>query len=277
MSVRLTILGCGSSGGVPRVAVGWGACDPSNPRNRRRRCSVLVERQGAHGTTTVLVDTTPDLRDQLIGADVRRLDGVIYTHEHADHTHGIDDLRPLAIVMRRRVPVYMDEATGAMMETRFGYCFRTPPGSQYPPILEARPMAAGRPVAIDGPGGVVEALPFRMVHGDIDALGLRFGDVVYAPDVSHIPDESLHHFEGLATLIVDALRHTPHPSHFSLSEALALIERVRPRRAILTNLHTDLDYETLRSEIPAHVEPAYDGLTVDIALAADRRVSEAAR
>jgi phosphoribosyl 1,2-cyclic phosphate phosphodiesterase len=138
-------------------------------------------------------------------------------------------------------------------------------------------MAAGRPVAIDGPGGVVEALPFRMVHGDIDALGLRFGDVVYAPDVSHIPDESLHHFEGLDTLIVDALRHMPHPSHFSLSEALALIERVRPRRAILTNLHTDLDYETLRSEIPAHVEPAYDGLTVDIALAADRRVSEAAR
>ncbi len=277
MNLRLTILGCGSSGGVPRVAVGWGACDPSNPKNRRRRCSVLLERKGAHGTTTVLVDTTPDLRDQLIGADVRRLDGVIYTHEHADHTHGIDDLRPLAIVMRRRVPVYMDEATGAILHTRFGYCFRTPPGSQYPPILEARPMKAGQPLSIDGPGGSIEALPFRMVHGDIDALGLRIGDAVYAPDVSHIPDESLRHFEGLDTLIIDALRYTPHPSHLSLSEALALIERVRPRRAVLTNLHTDLDYETLRSEIPDGVEPAFDGLTVDIALPADRRVSEAAR
>ncbi|HEV2559422.1 MAG TPA: MBL fold metallo-hydrolase [Microvirga sp.] len=277
MNLRLTILGCGSSGGVPRVAVGWGACDPSNPKNRRRRCSVLLERKGAHGTTTVLVDTTPDLRDQLIGADVRRLDGVIYTHEHADHTHGIDDLRPLAIVMRRRVPVYMDEATGAMLEARFAYCFRTPPGSQYPPILEARPMTAGQPLTIDGPGGAIEALPFRMVHGDIDALGLRIGDVVYAPDVSHIPDESLRYFEGLDTLIIDALRYTPHPSHLSLSEALALIERVRPRRAVLTNLHTDLDYETLRSEIPDGVDPAFDGLTVDIALPADRRVSEAAR
>ncbi len=277
MNLRLTILGCGSSGGVPRVAVGWGACDPSNPKNRRRRCSVLLERQGAQGTTTVLVDTTPDLRDQLIGADVRRLDGVIYTHEHADHTHGIDDLRPLAIVMRRRVPVYMDEATGTILHTRFGYCFRTPPGSQYPPILEARPMTAGQPLTIDGPGGAIEALPFRMVHGDIDALGLRIGDVVYAPDVSHIPDESLRYFEGLDTLIIDALRYTPHPSHLSLSEALALIERVRPRRAVLTNLHTDLDYETLRSEIPDGVDPAFDGLTVDIALPADRRVSEAAR
>ena len=152
--------------------------------------------------------------------------------------------------MRRRVPVYMDRVTGEMLTTRFGYCFKTPPGSQYPPILEARAMAADHPVAIEGRGGIVEAVPFRLAHGDIDALGLRIGDLAYAPDVSRIPEESMRYFQGLDMLIIDALRYTPHPSHFSVSEALALIERVKPRRAILTNLHTDLDYGRLKSELP---------------------------
>jgi len=273
MTLRLTILGCGSSGGVPRVGSGWGACDPNNPKNRRLRCSVLVERIGADGTTSLIVDTTPDLREQLLRMNVRRLDAVLYTHEHADHTHGIDDLRPLAIAMRRRVPVYMDRVTGEMLTTRFGYCFKTPPGSQYPPILEAHAMAPDHPVVIEGRGGPVEALPFRMIHGDIDALGLRFGDLVYAPDVSHIPDESLRYFQGLQVLIIDALRYTPHPSHFSLAEAMALIERVKPKRAILTNLHTDLDYATLRADLPPHVEPAFDGLTIEAQVSAEGSAS----
>jgi phosphoribosyl 1,2-cyclic phosphate phosphodiesterase len=261
---RLTMLGCGASGGVPWVGTGWGACDPSNPKNRRRRCSVLIERIAANGaTTTVLVDTSPDLREQLLSANVRKLDAVLYTHEHADHIHGIDDLRPLAIVMRRRIPVYADRFTSEALQTRFGYCFEAPAGSSYPPILEMKCLRGGVPTVIAGPGGPVEALPFRMIHGDIEALGFRFGRIAYAPDVSRIPEESLPSLEGLDVLILDALRYAPHPAHFSVNEALALIERVRPRRAILTNLHTDLDYEKLRCELPPHVEPAYDSLRVE--------------
>lgn len=264
MTLRFTILGCGSSGGVPRVGVGWGACDPKDLRNRRRRCSALVQRIGPAGTTSVLIDTSPDLREQLLEADVRRLDAVLITHEHADHTHGIDDLRPLVIAMRRRMPVHMDRVTAELLMARFGYCFKSPPGSQYPPILTAHGMHPGEPVRIDGPGGAIEATPFRMIHGDIDALGFRIGDLVYAPDVSRIPEESWPYFEDLDVLILDALRYTPHPTHFSLEESLAVIARVKPRRAIVTNLHTDLDFETLRRELPEGVEPAHDGLTVEL-------------
>lgn len=264
MTLRLTILGCGSSAGVPRVGVGWGACDPANPKNRRRRCSALVERIGSGGaTTSVLIDTGPDVRDQLLGADVRRLDAVLYTHEHADHIHGIDDLRPLAIVMHRRIPVYADGVTGELLQGRFGYCFATPAGSGYPPILEMHHLEPGSATVVSGPGGTVTALPFRMIHGDIEAMGFRFGNIAYAPDVSRMPEESLPMLEGLDVLILDALRYTPHPTHFSVAEALELIERVKPKRAILTNLHTDLDYETLRRELPPGIEPAYDGLQIE--------------
>jgi phosphoribosyl 1,2-cyclic phosphate phosphodiesterase len=264
MTLRVTILGCGSSAGVPRVGVGWGACDPDNPKNRRRRCSILVERLGPGGTTTVLVDTSPDMREQLLGLDVRRLDAVLLTHDHADHVHGIDDLRPLVIAMRRRMPVYMDGSTRGGVMTRFGYCFTTPPGSDYPPILDEHGLEAGTDVTIEGPGGPVTGRPFRMIHGGTEALGFRFGNLAYAPDVSRMPEESLADLRDLDVLVIDALRYTPHPSHFSLSEALALIEAVRPRRAILTNLHTDLDYETLRREVPAGVEPAFDGLQIEL-------------
>ena len=264
MTLRLTILGCGSSAGVPRVGVGWGACDPRNPKNRRRRCSVLVERTALDGAvTTVLVDTGPDVRDQLLGAHVRRLDAVLYTHEHADHIHGIDDLRPLAIVQRHRIPVYADRMTSEFLMMRFGYCFETPAGSSYPPILKMHHLKPGVLTSVAGPGGILEAMPFRMIHGDIDTLGFRFGSVAYAPDVSEMPEESLRHLEGLDILILDALRYTPHPTHFSVSEALALIETLKPKRAILTNLHTDLDYEKLRHELPPQIEPAYDGMQIE--------------
>lgn len=264
MTLRLTILGCGSSAGVPRVGVGWGACDPSNPKNRRRRCSVLVERIAPNGTvTTVLVDTGPDVRDQLLGVNIRRLDAVLYTHEHADHIHGIDDLRPLAIAQHQRIPVYADRMTAELLQMRFGYCFETPAGSSYPPILKMHHLQIATTTSVSGPGGSIEALPFRMIHGDIEALGFRFGSMAYAPDVSHMPEESLPYLEGLDVLVIDALRYTPHPTHFSVSDALNLIDRVKPKRAILTNLHTDLDYETLRSELPPHVEPAYDGLRIE--------------
>lgn len=262
MTFTLTILGCGSSGGVPRVGSGWGACDPHNPKNRRRRCSVLLERSGEGGTTSVLVDTSPDLREQLLDANVRRLDAVLITHEHADHTHGIDDLRPLVIHMRKRLPLYADVVTSRLLRDRFGYVFETPPGSDYPPILDEQRIVLGEDVTIDGPGGRIVAQPFDMIHGSIHALGFRFGRLAYASDVSEMPEASIPMLQDLDVLILDALRYTPHPTHFNLAEALALIERVSPKRAVLTNLHTDLDYEDLRRDLPDLVEPAYDGMQI---------------
>jgi len=264
MPLLFTILGCGSSAGVPRVAQGWGACEPNNPKNRRRRCSLLIQRSANAGTTTVLVDTSPDLREQLLGANVARLDGVLFTHDHADHTHGIDDLRPLFIHHRRGVDVYADAPTAAVLHSRFGYCFAAPTGSEYPPILVDHRIAAGETVTVEGQGGPVSALPFKQKHGDGSSLGFRFGRLAYSCDVNGLPDESLKLLRDIDVWIVDALRHKPHPSHFSLEESLVWIERVRPRRAVLTNLHTDLDYETLRRSLPAGIEPAFDGMTIEL-------------
>jgi len=259
-NLTFTILGCGSSGGVPRVGQGWGACDPANPRNRRRRCSMLVERHGPAGTTTVLVDTSPDLREQLLDAGVAALDAVLFTHAHADHTHGIDDLRPLAILHRRRLDIFADEETSSALHQRFGYCFSTPPGSAYPPILTEHRFREGREIVVDGPGGPIVALPFRQHHGDIDAFGFRFADVAYSSDVNGFPENSLAHLRNLDVWIIDALREIPHPSHFTLQEALEHVTRMKPRRAILTNLHTDLDYGALERSLPPGVVPAHDGL-----------------
>ncbi|HLL27654.1 MAG TPA: MBL fold metallo-hydrolase [Xanthobacteraceae bacterium] len=264
MPLTFTILGCGSSGGVPRVGQGWGACDPNNPKNRRRRCSLLVERADGGRRTRVLVDTSPDLREQLLDADVARLDGVIFTHEHADHTHGIDDLRPLALVQRRRIDVYLDARTSAFLHRRFGYCFKTPEGSEYPPILQEHRMEAGKTVKIEGEGGAIEALPFELRHGNAPALGLRFGGLAYTPDVSDFTEESFAALADLDVWLIDALRERPHPSHLTVEEALGWIARLHPRRAILTNLHTDLDYETLSRGLPPNVEPAYDGMRINV-------------
>lgn len=262
MSLTFTILGCGSSMGVPRVALGWGDCDPDNPKNRRRRCSLLVERKNPQGRRTrVLVDCSPDLRSQLLDAKVDWIDGVLLTHEHADHTHGIDDLRPLFVSRRHRVNVYMDEPTSRAMHGRFGYCFMTPPGSEYPPIVTERRLTPGRTVTIEGQGGSVEVLPLLQDHGDIPSLGFRFGSVAYSADIKSLPPESISAMAGLDVWIVDALRKSPHPSHFNLDEALAWIDRIKPKRAILTNLHSDLDYDWLRANVPSNVEPAFDGLS----------------
>jgi phosphoribosyl 1,2-cyclic phosphate phosphodiesterase len=264
MSLTFTILGCGSSMGVPRVALGWGNCDPNNPKNRRRRCSLLVERSNPQGhRTRVLVDCSPDLRAQLLDAEVDWLDGVVITHEHADHTHGIDDLRPLFVRKRLRVPVYMDEPTSRAMHARFGYCFMKAPGSEYPPILSEHRLVPGKPLTIEGQGGSIEALPILQNHGDIPSLGFRFGNVAYSADIKSLPAESIAAMAGLDVWIVDALRKAPHPSHLNLEEALAWIARIKPKRAILTNLHAELDFEELRAEMPPGVEPAYDCMSFE--------------
>jgi phosphoribosyl 1,2-cyclic phosphate phosphodiesterase len=262
MSLTFTILGCGSSMGVPRVALGWGSCDPNNPKNRRRRCSLLIERINAQGgLTRILVDCSPDLRMQLLDAEVDWIDGVLITHEHADHTHGIDDLRPLFVHKRRRIDVYMDEPTSRAMNARFAYCFATPPGSEYPPIAVENRLVAGQAVTVDGQGGTIRALPVLQQHGDIPSLGFRFGNVAYSADIKALSAESVAALAGLDVWIVDALRKSPHPSHFNLDEALDWIRKVKPKRAILTNLHTDMDYATLSAELPPGVEPGYDGMS----------------
>jgi phosphoribosyl 1,2-cyclic phosphate phosphodiesterase len=254
--------------GVPRVALGWGSCDPNNPKNRRRRCSLLIERANAQGhRTRVLIDCTPDCREQLLSAEVDWLDGVLITHEHADHIHGIDDLRPLFVHKRRKVDVYLDEPTSRAMHARFGYCFMTPPGSEYPPIIHERRLTPGEMVMISGQGGDIEAMPILQEHGDIPSLGFRIGNVAYSADIKSLPDQSLPLMVGLDVWIVDALRKSPHPSHLNLEEALYWIDRVKPKRAILTNLHADLDYEMLRQRLPADVSPAFDGMRVEGAAA----------
>ncbi|WP_342362542.1 MBL fold metallo-hydrolase [Terrarubrum flagellatum] len=262
MSESLIILGCGSSGGVPRVGQGWGACNPDNPRNRRRRCSALLEKQSAEGVTRVLIDTTPDLRDQLLEAEVKSLDAVVMTHDHADHTHGIDDLRPLVMHLRRRIDVHADEPTAVSLRERFNYCFQSAPGSDYPPILNLIDLDREKPVVIEGMGGSLKLAPIRVRHGRTDALGFRINGLAYTPDLNDIYPESLPLLSDLDVWIVDALRISPHPTHFSLEEALSWIERLKPKRAILTNLHTDLDYDHLASMTPADVEPAFDGMRI---------------
>ncbi|HEV7258472.1 MAG TPA: MBL fold metallo-hydrolase [Bosea sp. (in: a-proteobacteria)] len=263
MTFALTILGCGSSGGVPRPGSGWGDCDPSEPKNRRRRCSVLVERAQEAGTTRVLVDTSPDLREQLIDADVPDLDAVLFSHDHADHTHGIDDLRALVLHNRHRIVVHADATTTRSLGGRFSYLFETPPGSLYPPILDWRPMTAGTPVVVPGAGGEIVALPIAVEHGpNYQALGFRFGDLGYVPDVSLIPPQAKLALAGLDVLILDCLRETPHPSHFTVTQALAAIAELRPQRAILTDLHCDLDYQRLRNRLPPNVEVAFDGMRI---------------
>lgn len=258
--LSFTILGCGSSGGVPRLGGDWGACDPANPKNRRRRCSLLVTRETEAGATRVLIDTSPDMRDQLLDAGVGTLDAVVYTHSHADHMHGIDDLRQIVFNLRNRLPVWADGPTQEALLTRFGYAFIQPEGSPYPPILDLHTIDG--PVTVTGAGGPVTLTPFRAEHGAMDALGFRIGSLAYLPDAVEIPAESWDILAGLDCWIVDALRRKPHPTHAHLALTLDWIARAKPARAVLTNMHIDLDYATLRAELPAHVAPAYDGMTL---------------
>ncbi|MEM5517601.1 MBL fold metallo-hydrolase [Henriciella sp. AS95] len=264
-TARLTFLGTGSSGGVPRVGNDWGVCDPSEHRNRRRRCSVLIDlgNLAAPDTCTrVLIDSAPDLREQLLDARVSHLDGLVYSHDHADQSHGIDDVRALALRMGRQIPTYMDAATASTLTSRFEYCFQGKGG--YPPILDLNPLIEPeQPFSVTGEGGALKLLPVKQYHGRIISLGFRVGELAYCNDLHDLPDESFDQLSGTNVLIVDALRYKPHPSHAHLERALDWIERIQPQKAFLTNLHIDMDYQTLCRELPDHVRPAYDGLCID--------------
>ncbi len=273
--LRVTLLGCGSSGGVPRFggpdgAGDWGACDPLEPKNRRTRCSVLFQK--AHPQfgfkhdeiSSVLVDTSPDMRAQLLAAKCSRLDAVLFTHDHADQCHGIDDLRVFALQMRRRMPTYIDEATAGTLLSRFDYCFTQKPGSFYPPILKKVSMPpCGEEFGIEGPSGTIPTIAFLQHHGGVNSLGFRCGPIAYSSDVVGLPEASFEVLDGVHTWIVHALQYKPHKTHAHLDLTLEWIERVKPERAILTNLHTPMDYQTLKKALPAGVEPAFDGMQVE--------------
>lgn len=263
--LRLVITGCGSSPGTPRIVGDWGNCDPTNPKNRRRRAAALVERISASGDITrVAIDTGPDFREQMLDAGATHLDAVVYTHPHADHIHGIDDLRGYFLAQRQRIDIHADKPTLDRLRDAFGYCFETPPGSSYPPIVTPHAIAHDVPFTIDGRGGPITFLPLTLVHGDILSLGFRIGGLAYCSDVSDFPEETAAQLEGLEVLVVDALQYRPHPSHLSLAQALEWIERLRPQRAVLTHMHIPLDYEAVRAETPDQVEPAYDGMVIEI-------------
>ena len=256
--MRVTILGCGTSGGVPRVggkggSGEWGAASPADPRNRRRRCSILVQDRGK----TILVDTSPDLRTQLLDAEVERLDAVLWTHEHADQVHGIDDLRPYAL---RQGPIesWADRRTHGILLRRFRYCFEAEGDGFYNPIYAHH--------LIDGPfeAAGLPVMPFEQDHGTTTSLGFRFGGVAYANDVVALPEPSFDVIAGSEVLIVDAMRFRPHPTHAHLDRALEWIERLRPKRAFLTNLHVDMDYAEVDRLTPPHVQPCYDGLVIEL-------------
>ena len=265
--IRATILGCGSSGGVPRLGGHWGECNPENPRNRRRRCSLLLERTGPQGKTRVLIDTGPDLVPQLLDAGVGLLDGVVWTHPHADHIHGLDDLRQIVHNRRAILPGWADRPTAAALHKRFGYAFETPPGSSYPPILELHLI--GGPFTVPGKGGPIHFTPFTVDHG-IPALGFRICEeeggraLVYLPDVLAIPEEAWPAIMDAEVFICDALRRTPHPSHAHLALALDWIGRSRTPRGVLTNMHIDLDHDAVMAETPDHVIPAFDGMIIEL-------------
>jgi phosphoribosyl 1,2-cyclic phosphate phosphodiesterase len=264
--LKVTILGSGSSGGVPRIGGPdgrgeWGACDPAEPKNRRRRCSLLVER----GATQILVDCAPDMREQLIDARVSTLDAVFITHDHADQSHGIDDLRMIAQNMRARVKVYAAQETLDALVDRFAYCFKGNEVGAYPAILDGRLLT--RPFnefMVDGQGGPIPVLAFDQDHGSMISQGFRFGPVAYSSDVVDLDEQAFKALEGVECWIVDALRYRPHPTHAHLEKTLGWIDRVRPKRAVLTNLHIDMDFATLARALPPGVEPAYDGLTITL-------------
>ncbi|MGB3626775.1 MAG: MBL fold metallo-hydrolase [Henriciella sp.] len=243
----------------------WGICDPANPKNRRRRCSALVDvgdLAAPEECTRILIDSSPDLREQLLDAEVSHLDALVYTHDHADQSHGIDDVRALALRMRKQIPAFLNAETAETLTQRFAYCFEGKGG--YPPILDRQAaIEAGKSFTIKGCGPDVEFLPVDQLHGRIHSLGFRMGSLAYCNDLHDFAPESFDLLEGLDVLILDALRHTPHPSHAHLERTLGWIDRLAPNEAYLTNLHVDMDYDALMRELPAHIRPAYDGLALD--------------
>jgi len=260
LPARITIMGAGSSGGVPVAGLGWGRCDPGNPLNRRSRPSILVD----VAERRFLIDTSPDLRNQLLAAGVTHLDGVIYTHGHADHLHGIDDLRGINRAMNAPIPAYMDQSTLTHVENSFAYVLAPLPeranGYYFKPALQPHLIIPGQPFDAAG----VRFETFDQDHGFSRTVGFRVGNFGYSTDLVRLPEHGFDVLAGIHTWIIGVFTDGEHRTHVNVNTALAWIERVKPARAILTHLGPDLDYENLCRTLPAHVEPAYDGMTVEV-------------
>jgi phosphoribosyl 1,2-cyclic phosphate phosphodiesterase len=256
MSLTLTLLGSGTSSGVPRIGNDWGACDPAEPKNRRMRVSILVE----SATTRILVDTSPDMRAQLLAADVIDIDAILWTHDHADHSHGLDDVRQIYHHRRAPVPGYARAQTMRLLQQRFAYAFEGANG--YHPTIEAHILPDGLRI------GDIDIACVDQPHGDIWSTGFRFSHggrtIGYATDFHAITPDMLALYDGIDLWVVDALREKPHPTHAHLAMTLAGIEATRPGRAILTHMDQSMDYATLRRTLPKGVEPGYDGMIVKL-------------
>jgi phosphoribosyl 1,2-cyclic phosphate phosphodiesterase len=256
--MKVTVLGCGGSAGVPMIGGVWGDCDPTNPRNRRRRAAIAIE----HGADRLLIDTPPELHAQLLDADISMVDAVLYTHSHADHCHGLDDLRGLNYHRDGALDVYADAATLDDLKLRFSYAFQVLPDGApwFRPSLNACLVEPGKAVTV----GSSEILPFAQKHGPFQTIGYRIGDFAYSPDVNELDDKAFSALDGLDTWLVDCLRYAPSRAHAWLDLTLSWIERLRPRRAVLTHMATDFDYDRLIAELPDGVEPAYDGMILEL-------------
>lgn len=252
--MKITILGCGCAGGLPMIGNSWGDCDPNEPRNKRLRPSILVQQDDV----TLLVDTSPDLRQQALNVGLRDLTAVLYTHAHADHTHGIDDLRSVNWLTHRTLPIYADAVTLNEIKTRFSYIFNNPPPEQqiYKPSLEPHEITGALIF------GSIKVTSFRQTHGRFNSLGFRFNDFAYSTDVNSLDEAAFAALAGIKTWVVDCAREAPHKTHSHLAQTLEWIARVKPERAFLTHMDHTLDYQTLRAKLPPGVEPAYDGLEI---------------
>lgn len=252
--MKITILGCGGSGGVPLIGNDWGACDPQEPKNIRTRVSILVE----EGDQKLLVDTSPDMREQLLRAHVKDISAIFFTHIHADHTHGIDNIRSLNWLTGRSIPVYADATTMAELQLRFDYIFSVPPVTArfFRPSVDAH--------VLDGPiqCGPIRITSFQQSHGPINTIGYRFNNFGYSTDAVDLDEAAFDALRGVKVWVVDAIRERAHPTHANVDKALEWIARVKPERAYLTHMDHSLDYATLKARLPANVEPAYDGLEI---------------
>jgi len=254
MFIKFTILGCGSSLGVPRPDGFWGNCNPKIKKNYRTRCSALISTK----KTNTLIDTSPDLRSQLIQNKINNINRVLYTHPHADQTHGINDLRVFYIKQRKKIPVYADKYTSSYLKKNFSYCFKS--GTSYPSILDLKIIKKINIFKDNKINIKIKAIPVQ--HGKINSISYIINNkCAYASDVNFIYKKDLKHFNELKFLVIDCLRFNEHPSHFNLKNVLDLIKIINPKKTILTNLHADLDYNYLSKILPKNVCPAYDGMS----------------
>ena len=258
MTIKVNILGCGSSSGVPAIGNNWGRCDPKNPKNRRMRSSVLIK----SSSTTVLIDATPDLRQQLLNSNVKHIDAVLITHAHADHIHGIDDFRFLNLIMKKHIQLFATEFVLDQIKKKFGYVFEDlkpeASGFYYKPCLI--PNKLQRNFFIND----LKIMSFKQDHGFGETTGFRINNIGYSTDVVNLDEEAFRILEGIDLWIVDCLQINPHKSHAHLEKTLSWIKKVKPKKAVLTHMNIFTDYAEISEKLPNNCVPGYDGLIINI-------------